>query len=70
MLMYWFIANIKDIEARRYTYAAFLTCYVWKKELKKWTIAICPSKHGRAILPKNVVVHYLWSNIIWGPENR
>jgi len=31
MLIGWFIANLKDIEARRYTYAAFPKYSVWNK---------------------------------------
>ena len=37
MLIGWFAANIEDTEARRYTYAAFPTYYVWNKSLKKRT---------------------------------
>ena len=37
MLIGWFAVNIEHTEARRYTYAAFPTYYVWNKSLKKWT---------------------------------
>jgi len=36
MLIGWFIVNIEDTEARRYTYATFPFYYVWNKGIRKW----------------------------------
>jgi len=35
-LIGWFIANIEDAKARRYTYATFPSYYVWNKGMRKW----------------------------------
>jgi len=35
MLVAWFMANIEDPKARRYTYATFPSYYVWSKGIRK-----------------------------------